>query len=70
MVNVRVRNLDLVYNQENNEVTDVNVRFETFNTDVFYLNGSIKITKAEYDSVTNIEALADLVEVKLKEKLV
>lgn len=67
MLQLRVRNLDLVYNQDN-VVTDVNVRFETVDSNQdFFLNGSLKIAKAEYDSVANIDALADLMEIKLKE---
>lgn len=67
-MNLRVRALDFNYT-EDGAVTDVNARFEVTDSTGNFINGTIKITNAEYEGTANLNEVAVIVKSKLKEKI-
>ena len=70
-MNLRVRALDFSYDDDGYTVKDVNARFEIVSTDGSFLNGAVRITKEEYDTIgtSGILEVASLVKVKIKEQI-
>lgn len=73
MIKLKVRSIDFNYDNNNNGVVDgASVRFDTHNVegDIITLNGSVKISLAEYsENATDFEKLAVLVLAKIKDKI-
>lgn len=67
-MNLRVRALDFNYT-EDGAITDVSARFEVTDTTGNFINGTIKISKEEYETSPNLTEVATIVKSKLKAKI-
>lgn len=67
-MNLKVRALDFNYT-EDGEVTDVSARFEVTDTTGNFINGTVKITKEEYEGTASLTDVAIIVKEKLKTKI-
>lgn len=67
-MDLKVRGIDIAYD-DLGEVHSVNIRFDS-NENGEWLNGSVKITEAEYDAnVNNFAGLKELAVAKLQAKV-
>lgn len=65
--NFQIRTIDFITGLENS-VNEVSVRFDSNEANGEYLNGSVKLTFAEYQENSRIEKLTEIVKTKVQEK--
>lgn len=67
LTNFQIRTVDFVSGTDNN-ISEVNVRFDSNESNGDYLNGSVKLTFSEYESANGFTSLKDVVKSKVQQK--